>query len=153
MNNMKILIFVLLSLMTSSLMAQNHWKLVYENDADGNSVAGNLAELITVIRSGEEVRLGWLIQSTKDPSWKIEHFAEAKFITIMNDGTVQAQIDPIIGQTPDLDELQIVFKENLEWSMIASTNGKTDRMMRNPVTGEITGHQIRKGGIKWFVKR
>ncbi len=146
-------VIVLGVLMTFATNAQDNWRLVYENDENGNAVKGSLDELIALIRSGEEVRISWGGQSPDDPIRKVEHFADAKFLTIMSDRTVQAQIDPITGQTPDFDDQSISFKENLEWSMIASSNGKTDRMMRNPITGEIASHQIRKAKVSWFVRR
>ena len=137
--------------------AQDHgegnWVLIYENDAEGNSVFGDLDDLIGAVRNGESVRISWYHQSPSDSKRKVEHLADAKFITIMSDQTVLAQIDPIAGQVPDFDKQQITLKENLEWSLIASSNGKNDQMTRNVVTGEIVDHGIRNWGTKWFVKR
>ncbi|MEN0005356.1 MAG: hypothetical protein AAF798_14485 [Bacteroidota bacterium] len=138
----------------SGLSAQeSSWRLVYENDAKGQAVQGKLEELIAAVRAGQEIRIYWSSYRVSDPAIKVEHVADAKFLTIMSDEIVFAQIDPIIGQTPDFEVQEIKLKENLAWSFIAASNGKTDQMMRNVMTGEILGHATRQRGIKWFVKQ
>lgn len=66
---------------------------------------------------------------------------------------VTGQIDPIVGQLPDFDKEQVLLKENLEWSLIALTNDNNDTMTRNVITGEITNHEIRNWGTKWYVEK
>ena len=155
--NTGILLILLISAFPLNLFSQerenNNWVLIYENDAGGNGLHGDLEDLINTIRNGKDVRISWYYQSPSDKKIKVEHLANAKFITIMSDQTVLAQIDPIVGQIPDFDSQQIILKENLEWSLIASTNGKNDQMTRNMITGEIVEHTIRNWGTKWFVKR
>ncbi|MEL6142064.1 MAG: hypothetical protein AAFU67_10640, partial [Bacteroidota bacterium] len=128
------------------------WKLLYENDVEGNAVHGNITDLIAAVRSGNTIKLFWSHQSLNDPNRKVEHIAIAKFLTVMSDQTVMAQIDPIIGQTPDFTEQKILLKENLSWVLLASTNGKSDSMTRNMVTGEIVSHNQRPMAFKWFVE-
>ena len=137
---------------TSSLAQSNSWKLVYENDLLGETIQGDLTELIAAVRNGQEIRIAWSSQRPDNPQIKVEHLADAKFLTIMSDEIVFAQIDPIIGQTPMFSEQWIQLKENLEWSFIAASNGKTDSMMRNVKTGEILAHNQRNRGIKWYIK-
>lgn len=143
-----------LMLPSSLLPAQNQskWELIYENDSDGKAIQGNLNELMQAIRGGAEIRVGWLHQSPEQPIIKVEHLANAKFVTIMSDQTVFAQIDPIIGQTPDFKKQLILLKENLEWSFIASSNGLQESMLRNLSSGEVLDHQRRRWGIKWYVR-
>ncbi|MEM6543051.1 MAG: hypothetical protein AAF634_17990, partial [Bacteroidota bacterium] len=83
---------------------------------------------------------------------RVEHLADAAFLTIQSDSVVYAQIRPITGQTPDFENYQIILKENLEWTFIGSTKGDMDTMMRNKITGEIIRHQLRKSSFKWFVR-
>lgn len=138
-------------LCTSSIFAQ--WELVYENDASGQRLAGSKATLIDAVRSGQEIRVGWSLQRRDDPLRKVEHVAEAKFLTVMSDKHVFAQISPIVGQTPMYADSIIRLKENLEWTFIASTTGEQESMMRQVVTGEIVGHRTGRNGIKWWVRK
>ena len=135
-------------------VSQNNWTLIYENDAEGNAVYGNLEELILAIQQGEVVRIYY--NSKKDQSTHyVEHSTTVRFCTIMNSPKgkfVAAQIDPITGQIPDFEEETVLLKENLEWSMIATTNGKNNTITRNTISGEILNNQIRHWGTKWFIK-
>lgn len=149
------LLFAMAFTLTSApLHAQsnNTWTLIYENDEEGNSVQGSKESLMQAIRDGQEVRISWLHQSPTNPIIKVEHFANAKFLTIMSDKTVLAQIDPIMGQAPDFDNQHITLKENLEWAMIASSSGLNDHMTSNLISGEIVSHGSNRWGIKWYVK-
>ena len=141
--------FVLL--LAGGLHAQR-WSLVYQNDAEGNRMEGSMEALIQAVRDGLPMRVAWSGQSKTNPRIKVEHVADAKFLTIMSDEVVFVQIDPIIGQTPDFEERFIELKENTSWVSIMSTNGKCDNLMRNLITGEIIGHNKVQRAITWFVR-
>ena len=135
--------------------SQDNWKLIYENDAQGNTVTGKLEDLISSIQNGEDIRIYFRMGRPTQPEIFVEHTTLVKFTTIMNSPNgqfVTAQIDPIVGQTPDFNNKTVTLKENLEWSLIASTTGSNDQMTRNTITGEIVNHSIRKWGTKWFVR-
>ncbi len=134
-------------------LAQNNWELVYHNDKNGKTFEGKIENLIEAIRNGERVRINWSSQRQNDKTKKVEHFTEAKFLTILSDTIVFAQIDPIIGQTPNYDSRMVTLNEKLEWVIIAATNGKSDSMMRNAVTGEIISHKLIPFEIKWFINK
>lgn len=127
------------------------WTRVYQNDAEGKAVSGSIEELIGAIRGGFPIRIGWGSQSPNESKRKVEHIADAKFLTIMSDETVFAQIDPIIGQTPDFDRQFIELKEGSSWVLIAASNGKSDAMMTNTKTGEVLGHNQRARAIDWYM--
>jgi hypothetical protein len=129
------------------------WQLVYENDGQGRPVAGSLAQLIAAVRAGEAVRVGWQHQSPSDAKRKVEHVADAKFLTIMSDDSVFAQIDGIAGQTPDFANKHFTLKEGVAWVMIASTTGKNDHMFTEAATGKVASHASDHWGVKWFVKQ
>ncbi len=132
--------------------AASGWNLVYANDENGKGLAGDLGALIRAIRNGEPVRISWTIEHPTNKSIKVEHFADAKFVTILSDSVVFAQIDPIVGQTPNFRDKLITLKENIEWSFSASTLGNNDSMNTNTRTGEIIDHKPMNCGIKWFIK-
>lgn len=143
-----------ISLLSFQVHAQSaRWNLVFENDRDGNAVTGNHDDLIAAVRAGEEIRLGWQSPRRGTPERWVEHVADAKFITILSGQVVFAQIDGIVGQTPDFNEMKVLLKENLSWTMIAGSNGKMDAIMRDMSSGEIKGHNQRQNGFKWWVRK
>lgn len=150
--------FTILSFLLISMtgFSQNNWELIYENNAEGKAIFGKLDTLIYAIQNGETVRIYYNSKKDSDDDTYVEHTAMVKFFTIMNSPKgqfVTAQIDPIVGQIPNFEEETMSLKENLEWSLIASTNGKNDTMTRNVITGEVVSHGIRKWGTKWFVQQ
>ncbi len=154
---MKILyLFSLLLFLSKSLLsAQDSWELIFENDADGKVIRGALPTLISAIQNGEPIRISWKMWHQGSDSLYVEHSAPAKFTTILhspNGIVVTAQIDPIVGQVPYIEEASVLLKENLEWSMIAATNGKNDQMIQNIHNGKIQEHSVRRWGTRWFTK-
>ncbi len=149
---MRVAILIVWLFIPSIVPAQDNWTLVYHNDPEGQSVQGDISDLIQAVRDGKEIRLAWWAQSPADPKRKVEHLADATFLTIMSDSIVFGQIEPIYGQIPDFNEYTITLKENLEWVMIGGTNGSSDSMTRNTITGEISGHNKRNLSFKWYVR-
>jgi hypothetical protein len=127
---MKTALIIGLSILASiSLFGQNNenqkgedgWTLVYANNENGTKVSGDLGKLISAVRNGEPIRIGWTVEHPTDKSLKVEHFADAKFLTILSDSIVFAQIEPIVGQTPSIKDKTFTLKENIEWSFSASS--------------------------------
>ncbi len=151
---MKFFALVICLFAFTNVSAQKDWKLVYENDEAGKAVYGEIENLISHIRDGRPIRMYYRMGGSKPTDRFVEHTADAKFFTIMNSNgktLVMAQIDPIVGQTPSFEKGTLTLKENLEWSLIASTTGENDQMTRNVITGEVVNHSTRKWGTKWFV--
>jgi hypothetical protein len=128
------------------------WNLIYENDENGKKLAGNLDTLLRAVRKGEPIRIAWQIEHPTNKRLKVEHFADAGFVTILNDTVVFAQIDPILGQTPNIKDQFISLKENTSWAFCASSLGNNDSMNMNTKTGDILDHKNWRTGIKWFVR-
>lgn len=137
-----------------SLLAQGgagrEWSLIYANDENGKKTEGDLARLISLVRKGQPIRIGWTIENPTNKSLKVEHVADAAFITVMSDSVVFAQITPIVGQSPSSKDKLIKLDENLEWSFVGSTTGNHDAMFTNQKTGEILNHKPFKCAIRWF---
>ena len=118
----------------TSTLVDSGWQLVYKNDANGNAVYGNKAELLDAVRLGYPIRIGW-------GGTRVEHVADADFLTIFNGDEVFAQIKPIIGQRPQMsdDSLKIAFRPNNKWVKIAGTNGYSTSLMTNYLQDTIVG--------------
>ncbi|MEQ9415336.1 MAG: hypothetical protein RIF39_15990, partial [Cyclobacteriaceae bacterium] len=46
----------------------------------------------------------------------------------------------------------ITFRENLAWTILAGTNGFSDRLTVDRFTNEVVGHISRSSTVSWFVK-
>ncbi len=149
---MKIIKIFLLVALASTAQAQTPaWTLVYQNDADGNVLKGDIQLLINAVRKGLPIRVAWGYQRPSDPGISVEHVADAAFLTIMSQKLVQAQIEPIYGQRPMFDEEYMAFRDNF-WITIANTNGKSVTAIRNFTTGELEDQSIRQSKFTWYVQ-
>ncbi len=158
--NLRLQVFLLmlsLALCNSVAVAQSsykaNWVLIYENDEEGKRVQGSKDQLIKAIQDGEVVRISWVHLISPDPLQKVEHLVEAAFLTIMNDETVLAQIDPIMSQSPDFEGQHIVLTENVEMGLVVSTSGRNNYVRRNMITGEIIDRGSGKRAYKWFIHK
>lgn len=122
------------------------WQLVYKNDATGKGVFGDKAQLLDAVRLGYPIRIGW-------GSTRVEHVADADFLTIFNGTEVFAQIKPIIGQRPQVngDSLKITFRTNNKWVKMAGTNGFSTSLMTDYLQDTIVGNGERYTATTWYV--
>lgn len=123
------------------------WQKVFKNDVNGKVLFGEKSKLIDAVRLGYPVRIGW-------GSNRIEHVADADFLTIFEGKEVFAQIKTIIGQQPqvDGDSLKIRFRMQNNWTKISGTNGFSTGFMTNYFTDSIVGGGIdRYTATTWYV--
>jgi len=132
----------------------SEWRLIYHNDSDGHVISGNKDDLLNAVRAGYPIRIGWGLRSRRDSTVTIEHVCDAKFLSIINGNDVFAQIDPIVGQRPVVqDSVGIYFRETDEWVKIAGSNGFTTARMYNYIDQELYGpSQARYRATAWYVK-
>ncbi|MEO1483323.1 MAG: hypothetical protein AAFU77_14545 [Myxococcota bacterium] len=116
------------------------WALVFENDADGGTVAGSKAALIDAVERGVPVRVMTLGR-------RITHVADAAFLSIF-EGEVFAQLAAIESQRPSVDPPRIGFREpGVRWRVIVGTNGAVSALMDGGEPND------RTGATRWFVPR
>ena len=123
------------------------WQLVYRNDAAGNATFGDKAALLDAVRLGYPIRIGW-------GSNRVEHVAEAEFLTIFDGEEVFAQIAPIVGQAPriDGDTLKVRFRLKNHWTKIAGSNGFSTAFMTDYMQDTIVGGgDDRYTATSWYV--
>lgn len=131
----------------SSNKSNEGWQMVFKNDANGQAVFGNKSKLIDAVRLGYPVRIGW-------GSNRIEHVANADFLTVFEGKEVFAQIRTIIGQEPriDGDSLKIRFRTQNNWTKTAGTNGYTTGLMTDYFKDTIAGGGTdRYSATTWYV--
>lgn len=123
------------------------WQMVFQNDADGKATFGDKSKLIDAVRLGYPVRIGW-------GSSRIEHVADADFLTIFQGEEVFGQINTIIGQAPriDGDSLKVRFRTNNHWTKIAGTNGYSSGFMTDYFQDTLLGGGVdRYTTTRWYV--
>ena len=123
------------------------WQKVFQNDENGKAVFGDKSKLIDAVRLGYPIRLGW-------GSNRVEHVADADFLTIFEGEEVFAQIKTIVGQAPkiDGDSLKIRFRRQNHWTKIAGTNGYSTSLMTDYLQDTIVGNsRDRYSPSTWYV--
>ncbi|MDW3650297.1 MAG: hypothetical protein R8P61_24700 [Bacteroidia bacterium] len=147
MNRLYLFLLILLFSCQAQIPTQAGWQKVFQNDAEGNAVFGNKAQLMDAVRLGYPIRIGW-------GSNRIEHVADADFLTIFEGEEVFAQIRSIIGQAPriDGDSLKVRFRSQNHWTKIAGTNGYSTGMMTDYFKDSLVGGGIdRYTATTWYV--
>lgn len=140
-------------------------KLLVKTDAQGNVIEGSLDTLISAVRDGNDIKVGWSLDFNNDNFPDVEHFIDAKFLTILN-GHVFNQIDPIYAQAPNAKIPQVeIANNNMKWIAIIGTNGVLMSRFIIPEVDDVTDEnykkqleimsQVRKEVVKtsWFVKK
>ena len=117
------------------------WQLVYAVDSVGQRSFGEKERLLTAVRSGQPVRVGFGV------SWRladgtpggVEHVADAAFVSIYRD-EVFAQLAPIMGQTPAAREPTISFRtqETGLWYALLDTTGRLQGYFAGGAKPQIT---------------
>ncbi len=123
------------------------WQMVFKNDADGQAIFGKKSTLLDAVRLGYPVRVGW-------GSNRVEHVADANFLTIFQGEDVFAQIKTIVGQAPQIDgdSLKIRFRTQNHWTKIIGTNGFSTALMTDYVQDTIVGvGPDRYSTTAWYV--
>ena len=99
------------------------YSIVLETDFGGAVSSGSKEKLISYIREGKPVRVGWQLDFDGDNTADLEHWVDATFITILKK-EVFTQIDPIFAQGPNESIPQVeIYPDNTRWTAVLGTNG------------------------------
>ena len=144
------LIVIALFLFSSCQVANDSnagWQKVFQNDEAGDTTFGDKSKLMDAVRLGYPVRIGW-------GSSRVEHVADADFLTIFDGEEVFAQISTIIGQEPriDGDSLKVRFRTQNHWTKMAGTNGYSTGFMTDYFQDSVVaGGTDRYTATTWYV--
>lgn len=142
-----LLSFLVFSSCQSSTTQKAGWQKVFQNDANGGTLFGEKAKLLDAVRLGYPIRIGW-------GSNRVEHVADADFLTIFQGEEVFGQIKSIVGQAPriDGDSLKLRFRINNHWTKIAGTNGYSTAFMTDYMQDTLVGGGVdRYSATTWYV--
>ena len=129
----------------------DRWRVVYENDAEGNSIAGDLDELMECVRNGLTIKVGirqlFGIQDD-DPGGP----AHISFLTVMQpliqDGQVGANCDFVLSGAP---QWPFTWRDDLRIGMLWPwTSGEIICHFVAP--GQLPFHRTRvRRAMQWLV--
>ena len=114
----------------------DRWRLVYENDADGNCLCGDLDEFKECVRQGRSLKVGvkQLFGIQNDDSSGPRHVSFSSVMQpLIQDGHVGANCDFILSGAP---RWPLVFKDGLALGMVWPWS-----------CGEIVCHLVRPGHL------
>ena len=131
------------------------WSLIYKTDKNGKTIFGSKDELISCVRKGYPIRIGWASRRRSDSTKSVEHVVDGEFLTIANGKEVFAQITPFLAQRPDLtgDTLSMTLMPSTShW--ILSTNGLISSANLNHSTDTINTYppSTFRYPLSWFSK-
>ena len=126
------------------------WQLVFQNDFDGNTLGGNVKDLISALKYGSPIRVSWGGMEADGSSW-IE-FAEPDFTTVMNDTAVVVQFPLSLIQTHYVDPKESFLKTDppTGWRALMSTDGHYHQFHYNLKTGETTRIMYSRTNMNWY---
>lgn len=143
--------------------SRDAWQMVYKTNKRGERIDGNKQHLITAIRQGLPVKIGW---GGKGKKHRIEHISEPIWLAILDEQEVVAHLDPQVLASTDWENLTANYanpaKLKEEWRVVITTKGAFDAVwydrekhqrikrvpQQHPMTWMIKGQIDRTGKIK-----
>ena len=146
-----LLVFILSFSCTSS--SSHEYKVVFKNDRNGNTLLGSKEDLISHIRSGSSIKVGW---GSKGKTRSIEHLSEPIWIAVLNEQEVTVQLSPIYLGTVDWDNLSSNFSDstkiNEEWRVVITTKGEFDAVWYDKYEGKMIKRVPQRHPMTWYAK-
>lgn len=137
-------VLTLILILCSTIVFGQKSEILLKTDFDGKVTDGSLESLIESVKRGESIRIGWQLDLNDDMVPDLEHWIDAKFLTIMN-GHVFNQIEPIYAQAPMADIPQVEISNSpLQWTAIIGTNGKLKSRYIFPEIEKVEDEEYRK---------
>ncbi len=130
-----------------------NYKIVYKNDKDGNTLRGSKKDLISSIRGGAEIKIGW---GWKGENHSIEHLSVPIWIAILDESEVIAHLDPQVLSKTNWDNLSASYKDTTllhqEWRVVITTKGDFDAVWYDRNNAKVIKRKPQKHTMTWFAK-
>lgn len=141
----------LLQSCNSTIVHTPSWKLVYQNDLNGEPLYGSKEQLVRLLKSGNPVRVSWG-ERLEDGSSCIE-FSEPGFTTLMNNNDLVVQFPSSLIQTDYINSRNAFLnvKKPTRWHALMSTDGHYHQFHSKLGTEEITRVMYLRARMSWFI--
>ncbi len=147
---------ILLLLITSCNIGnqqQHDWRIALQTTKTGEVVDGSKQELITAIRNGADLKIGW---GHKGKNHSIEHLSEPIWLAILDEKEVLAKLHPQYSSSLNWDSLQGNHADssilNEEWRVVLSTKGNFDAIWYDRKKDTLIKRVPQNHAMTWFVR-
>ena len=154
--NKAVHIFLLLYLIVSCnshTERSNEWKIALRTAKSGEVVRGSKQELITAIRNGADIKIGW---GHKGKNHSIEHLSEPIWLAVLDEKEVLAKLHPQYSSSLDWDSLQGNHADpkvlHQEWRVVINTNGSFDAIWYDRKADSLIRPVPQNHSMTWFVR-
>ncbi len=125
------------------------WRLLFQNDAEGNAIGGDRQHLLNALQRGSPLRVAWGIEQEDGTS--VVEFAAVGFTSLMNGRDLVVQFHPTLIQTDYIDATQAALRRPpLEWRALMSTDGRFDAVMVDLETGTVERRLPQRARMSWY---
>ncbi len=133
--------------------AKEDWQMVYKTNKEGERVGGNKQHLITAIRQGLPVKIGW---GGKGKNHSIEHIATPIWLAVLDEQEVIAHLEPQVLSSTDWENLTANYtnpaKLKEEWRVVITTKGAFDAVWYDRKEHKRTKRVPQQHPLTWMVK-
>jgi hypothetical protein len=138
----------------SKLKPRAGWQAVYQHDENGKPLQGSIDALITAVRHGYNIRIGWGWQRTLGDSLvRLEHVAYPVFLSVIQEKHVSAVIEPHPLLKSYLDVKQQKFQEGGHWwHCVLTTQGTFQAQVYHRESGTLLHDWPQRQRMTWFVE-
>ena len=127
-----------------------NWRLMFVNAPDGEPLAGKREDLLSAMRRGSPVRVGWG-EAAPDGAWSVEEFASTTFVNIMAGREVVAQIEPAWIQSHYTDAARAGLRVPMtEWHATIATTGRFEAVMIDRRSGAERRRLVQRTTVHWY---
>lgn len=131
--------------------SQSTWHVVYKNNKQGNTISGSKQELISAIRAGSDIKIGW---GSKGKNHSIEHLSNPIWLAILDEKEVVAHLDPQVLSNINWETLSATYKDSLklreEWRVVITTKGEFDAIWYDKKHDSLIKRRPQNHNITWF---
>jgi hypothetical protein len=125
------------------------WRLLFQNDSNGNEVGGSREHLLNAVRRGSPLRVAWGVDQQDGTS--VVEFSDVGFTSLINGHDLSVHLHPALIQTDYLNADRAALRQPaLEWRALMSTTGRFDALMFDINTGEVFRRLSQRAHMSWY---
>lgn len=129
------------------------WQIVYKNDTQGTTITGSKQALISAIRAGNDIKIGW---GNKGKNHSIEHLSSPIWLAVLDEKEVVAHLDPQVLSNIDWETLSASYKDSIqlkeEWRVVITSKGEFDAVWYDRQSHTLIKRRPQNHTITWFSK-
>ena len=137
----------------SSPNNQKHYRVVLKHDENGTTIQGSKEDLISYIRGGAEIRIGWGVEGK---THTIEHLSDPIWLSVLDGSEVIAHLDPQVLSQVDWTNLSANYSDTSSihqlWRVVLTTKGEFDAIWYDQKSNELVKRIPQQKTMLWFAR-